>query len=191
MASISLYGIDYAAYFDSWFKRIDTEATRQYDRTSLKIDILGERVAHYFLATQSKLKSRCNVLERKMAEIDNVDEKLDNLEEIIGDIDGRLDDVESKIDNLEIIVGNRHGDTEKKLGSRFDGLENRFKALENRMDLHFENTRALSHNGFCTQGWQLVKPVCKLNSQDRWILSTHHPYTVRNFWILKDLSQSG
>ncbi|KAL8760715.1 MAG: hypothetical protein Q9184_003117 [Pyrenodesmia sp. 2 TL-2023] len=190
MASVSLNGMGYGPYLDSWFTRIHTETNGQHDRTSLKIDILTGRMAQYFLATQSKLKRRCNGLERKVDEIVNVDGKLDKLEEICSDIDSRLDGVESTIDDVEVVLDNRLDETEQTLGARFDELDNRFQALEKKMDLHFENMRALSHNGLCTQGWQLVKPVCKPDGQGRRILSPYLPDTVRDFWILKDLSQS-
>lgn len=184
MANVSFYGFDGTSLFDLWSKQIEKQANRHHDGINSYVKGWGNSTRREFLASQNKIDDRCDRLERK---IDGIGGTLENN---IVDLETNI---ESKLDDVELGVVNRVTEMENKMGQRTHSLENRFKQLERlerKMDCHFQCTRALSHNTLCTQGWQLVKPVCRLNSEGRRIPSTHLPYTVRDFWKLKDPSQS-
>ncbi|KAL9012073.1 MAG: hypothetical protein Q9173_003130 [Seirophora scorigena] len=159
MASVSLYG--FTPCFDPWSKRIEKQASRHHDGITSDIRVWGDRTRRELLASQNKLDDRCDGLERK-------------IDEIGGNLDGNIVELESNMES-------KLDDVERGVANQFEQLER----LERKMDCHIQCTRAFSHNTLCTQGWQLVKPVCRLDSEGRRIPSSHLPYTVRDFWNLK------
>lgn len=172
---------DYGVYLDSWFKRMDGKL----DFTDNKIDSMGD-----------KIESELSLIE---SGVDLVQTSIDsaelNLDCRFDDIDTRVDELEAKIDGIDTVVHLRLDRTERKLGRKLDCLDEhtgrRFKALEKKMQLHLDDTRALSRNALCAQGWQQIKPVS--NPSNRNGLDTvpeSLPDTVRSFWSLKNPSNS-
>ncbi|KAI4254873.1 MAG: hypothetical protein L6R42_007003 [Xanthoria sp. 1 TBL-2021] len=143
-----------------------------------------------------KIESELNLIE---SGVDLVQSSIDsaelNLDCRFDDIDTRVDRLEAKIDDIDAVVDERLDRTERKLGRKLDCLDEhtgrRFKALEKKMQLHLDDTRALSRNALCIQGWQQIKPVS--NPSNRHGLDTvpeSLPDTVRSFWSLKKPSNS-
>ncbi|KAI4254078.1 MAG: hypothetical protein L6R42_007334 [Xanthoria sp. 1 TBL-2021] len=172
---------DYGVYFDSWFKRMDGKI----DSMETTIDFMDD-----------KIESELNLIE---SGVDLVQTSIDsaelNLDGRFDDIDTRIDGLEAKIDEIDTVVDERLDRTEWRLGRKLDCLDEhtgrRFKALEKKVQLHLDDTRALSRNALCTQGWQQVKPVSNpSNGNGLDIIPESLPDTVRSFWSLKKPSNS-
>ncbi|KAL9607509.1 MAG: hypothetical protein Q9204_009324, partial [Flavoplaca sp. TL-2023a] len=99
---------------------------------------------------------------------------LGDLEAKIEELDGRFDDVDDKIDTAE-----------KNLEDRLEDLDSKIDDV----DSYLKDSRAISQNALCTQGWQQVKPVKGTSAQGIPGLPRNFPQTVREFWQLKELSK--
>ncbi|KAL9623702.1 MAG: hypothetical protein Q9204_007929, partial [Flavoplaca sp. TL-2023a] len=100
---------------------------------------------------------------------------LGDLEATVEGLDGRFDDVDDKIDTAEKNLEDRLEDLDSKIGD---------------VDSYLKDSRAISQNALCTQGWQQVKPVRGTSAHGTPGLPRNFPQTVGEFWQLKELSKS-
>ena len=222
-------GMEWALYFDSWFKRMDRQLEKitrpvscssvalpisvdshlQDYHTDTQLDIMADQINDGFTDLQDRIgddledkidtvESRIGDVEGQIEDLDGkinvVEAKIDTVENKIDAVESTVNDVEGKFDEVETYVDNRLIVTEEHLTTGVyelrSAMDHRFKQLEKRMDLHFEETRTLSHNGLCRQWWQQVKPVWRTNAQGNRALPLHFPHTVIIFWNLKHATKS-
>ncbi|KAL8814378.1 MAG: hypothetical protein Q9223_006388, partial [Gallowayella weberi] len=167
------------------FDLAQVDITRVFDKTQ-------DKITEGFDETQDKLECGFDELEHK-----------------INEVEAKIDKTEDKIDDVERNLSYRIDDTDQMMEGRFDAVDKKMDALEakiididtvmsdhfgklkEKMEFHFDNARALSQNSLCTQGWQRMKPVWRLNAQGERTLSRSFPHIVQSFWKLKQASQIG
>ncbi|KAL9024547.1 MAG: hypothetical protein Q9180_007866, partial [Flavoplaca navasiana] len=118
----------------------------------------------------------------------------ETLESHIEKTEERIDELETKIDNIDDIVERRFERSENWTDEKFTRLhgytEDRLKALEEKVQRHLDDSRALSRNALCTQGWQEIERLsAPIYNRDSEVLPRSFPETVRKFWRLKDRSK--
>ncbi|KAL8863795.1 MAG: hypothetical protein Q9198_010330, partial [Flavoplaca austrocitrina] len=80
---------------------------------------------------------------------------------------------------------------DEKLNRLHGYTEERLKALEEKVQRHLDDSRALTRNALCTQGWQEIEPLsASIYSRSSKVLPQSFPENVRRFWRLKDRSNS-
>ncbi|KAL8883783.1 MAG: hypothetical protein Q9192_007003, partial [Flavoplaca navasiana] len=85
-----------------------------------------------------------------------------------------FDEVDDKIDTAESNLNDRLEDLDSKIDD---------------VDSYLQDSRAISQNALCTQGWQQVKPVRGTSAQGTSGVPHKFPQTVREFWQLKEPSK--
>ena len=176
-----LFNWDNIPFFDFWFKQLDGRSVF---------------TANQINSLDSSIHLKLNVIECEVnlvqATVESVEETLESRLEVTGE---RIDELETKIDNIDDIVERRFERSENWADKKFSQLhgytEERLKALEEKVQRHLDDSRALSRNALCTQGWQEIEPLsASIYSRGSKVLPQSFPENVRRFWRLKDRSNS-
>ncbi|KAL8885958.1 MAG: hypothetical protein Q9215_006259 [Flavoplaca cf. flavocitrina] len=172
---------DNVPFFDFWFKQLDGRSVF---------------TANQINSLESNPDLKLNVIQCGVnlvqATVESAEETLESHFEVTGE---RIDELETKIDNIDDIVERRFEHSENWRDKKFSRLhgytEERLKALEEKVQRHLDDSRALSRNALCTQGWQQIEPLsASTYSRGSKVLPQGFPENVRRFWRLKDRSNS-
>ncbi|KAL8991522.1 MAG: hypothetical protein Q9169_007848 [Polycauliona sp. 2 TL-2023] len=171
---------------DGKLDRLNNDFKNEVNPVFLGVDVIRATIGN----AESGLRDRFDDVDNRFNELDDKIDAID-LEVDFDDVDKRFNELDDKVDGIDNVVETRLDSTEDRLGQRLDRLyehsAKHFRTLETRMQRQLDDTRALSRNRLCTQGWQRIEPVSYFsNGRGPNTLPGTFPVTVQRFWSLKN-----